>query len=75
MKITSKLVPQYPEKTLRLTLDPVQAVGLWHLLDMHIDSFEELESPTDLQKLVNLVYESIETMLSDRLDFKTTKGA
>jgi hypothetical protein len=75
MKTLPSLIPDYPKKPIRLTLDPMQSVGLWHLLDMHIDSFDELKNPTDLQKFAHVVYESIESMLSDRLDFRAPKAS
>lgn len=67
------LVPDYPKKQLRLTLDPIQAVGLWHLLDKTIDAMDDLDK-SDQEKFGLLVYQSIESMLSDRLTFRA-KGA
>ena len=61
--------PVYPSKEIRLTLDPVQSVYLWHLLDKQIECFDQVKNQTDQDKFGLLVIESIEQKLSDRLMF------
>ncbi len=61
--------PLYPSKEIRLTLDPVQAVYLWSLLDKSIEFFDHVKNQDDQDKFGLLVLESIEDKLSDRLTF------
>lgn len=68
------LKPDYPTKELRLTLDPVQSVYLWHLLDKVIDQFDQVENPNDQEQFGNLVMESIESKLADKLTFRAKGG-
>ncbi len=59
------LVPVRPQKSIRLTLTPDQAVGLFALLD----TFIEQESLPALRECLEPVYED----LSDRLNFRAAQ--
>ena len=71
MKTLPKMVPVYPTKDSRITLNPVEIVALYQMVEGHLEVFDQIKNPTDHQKFALLVYERIEEKLSDKLDFKT----
>jgi hypothetical protein len=68
------LVAQYPEKPIRLTLDPFQAVTLWSFVNEYCQVTPTLEGHTEQDRFFLSVMESIEEALSERLTFRPRGG-